>query len=91
MKISRREFWSRLFAGFAGFGGFAGLSRNPIAPWKIPYGRTRCGGTITYFGWQVVSMSPRDIEFIETRKFQADEIARIFAVPLPKPSGVSEG
>ena len=28
--------------------GFATTTRNPIAPWEIPYGRTRIGGTIVY-------------------------------------------
>lgn len=32
--------------------------------------------------WQQISMTPEDAQFLETRKFQLEEICRIFRVPL---------
>ena len=40
------------------------------------------GGTcLLYLKYQPIGISPNEAQFLETRKFQIDEIARIFRVP----------
>jgi HK97 family phage portal protein len=41
--------------------------------------------------WETISISPEDAEFLESRKFTTEELARIFNVPPPMIGDLSHG
>lgn len=53
--------------------------------WREGMYNTRAGGNVAILEkgaeYKPVSISPSDAQFLETRKFQIDEIARIFRIP----------
>lgn len=54
------------------------------AAWDRQYGGGNNRGTAVLHGglkWQQITINPEDAQFLETRKFQVQEIARIFGVP----------
>lgn len=59
--------------------------RNVRKGWEEAYGGVEKAGRVAVLEgamkWQTVSMTSEDAQFLETRKFQVAEIARIFRVP----------
>lgn len=58
--------------------------RNLEQSWKENYGGKNSGGVSVLeegMEFQAISMSSEDAQFLETRKFQVNDIARIFRVP----------
>lgn len=53
--------------------------------WMAKYGGTGNAGDVAFLGhglkWQSLGMNPDDAQFLETRKFQVTEIARLLGLP----------
>lgn len=91
MSIACEEFGSKFFANGASPSGILshpGVLKNPEKireGWNNTFGGTHNAGKVAVLeeGMQYtpISISPNEAQFLETRKFQIDEIARIFRVP----------
>ena len=91
LAMAAEEYGSKFFANGAAP---AGVLETPTLikditklrdSWNEAYGGSRNAGKIAILEQGVtfkpISMSPQDSQLIETRKFQLDEIARIFRIP----------
>ena len=65
-----------------------GVLKNPEklrAAWEVQYGGSRNSGRVAVLEegmkFNPIAIPPEQAQFLETRKFQVDEIARIFHVP----------
>lgn len=83
---------AQLFGNFARPGGILSLKGNPTpdsitkakAAWIGAFGGGKSGGTAVIPGeasWQVLTLTSADAQFLELRKFQIEEISRVFRVP----------
>ena len=90
--IACEEFGATFFANGARPSGILehpGLLKNPEAlreSWQAVYGGSENSGKVAILEegmkYQQIAIPPDDAQFLETRKFQIAEIARIFRVPL---------
>ena len=91
LAIAAEEYGSKFFANGATP---AGILETPTLikdisklrdSWNEAYGGSRNAGKVAILEQGVtfkpISMSPQDSQLIETRKYQLDEIARIFRIP----------
>lgn len=91
MTIACEEFGSSFFSNGARPGGVLehpGLIKNPDKlreSWQATYGGSSNAGKVAILEegmkYQQIGIPPEDAQFLETRKFQTNEIARIFRVP----------
>lgn len=91
MAIACEEFGARFFQNGATPGGIIehpGKLTNPAAvrdSWNQSFGGSINAGKVAVLEegmkYTPISISPNEAQFLETRKFQIDEIARIFRVP----------
>lgn len=91
MTMACEEYGASFFANGAQPGGVLehpGVVKDPDKlreSWNNTFGGTRNAHKIAVLEegmkYQPISISPNEAQFLETRKFQIDEIARIFRVP----------
>ena len=91
MTIACEEYGASFFANGAQPGGVLehpGVVKDPDKlreSWNNTFGGTRNAHKVAVLEegmkYQPISISPNEAQFLETRKFQIDEIARIFRVP----------
>lgn len=89
--IACEEYGARFFANGATPGGVLkhpGTIKDPSKireSWQTAFGGSRNAGRVAVLEegmkYTPVSIAPEQAQFLETRKFQIDEIARIFRVP----------
>lgn len=96
LSLSQQELAARLSGNNTNLGGVlttdAKLNDDVIkrlkANWKEKYGGVRNAGETAVLEqglkWQPIGMTSVDAEFLNSRKFSIEEIARIFRVPLYK-------
>lgn len=85
------EYASKFFANGAAPSGvleYPGVVKDPEKlreSWNSTFGGSRNSGKVAVLEeglkYTPISINPQDSQFLETRKFQVDEIARIFRVP----------
>lgn len=85
------EYASKFFANGAAPSGvleYPGVVKDPERlreSWNSTFGGSRNSGKVAVLEegmkYTPISINPQDSQFLETRKFQVDEIARIFRVP----------
>lgn len=85
------EYASKFFANGAAPSGvleYPGVVKDPEKlreSWNATFGGSRNSGKVAVLEegmkYTPISINPQDSQFLETRKFQVDEIARIFRVP----------
>ena len=90
--IACEEFGAKFFQNGARPSGiltYPGTIKNPDMvrdSWQSAYGGTQNSGKVAILEegmkYESISINPNDAQFLETRKFQIAEIARIFRVPL---------
>lgn len=91
MAIACEEYGAKFFANGATPGGlleYPGTVKNPDAireSWNKGFGGSHNANKVAILEegmkYTPISISPEQAQFLETRKFQIDEIARIFRVP----------
>ena len=91
MTLSVDEFGAKFFENEARPSGVLkhpGLLKNPDKlreSWQKIYGGTQNTGKVAVLeegvDYQPISIPPDDAEFIETKKFQINEVARLFRIP----------
>ena len=91
LAIATEEYGSKFFANGASPSGVLehpGILKNPEKvreSWHAVYGGSGNSGKVAVLEegmkYTPISISPEQAQFLETRKFQIDEIARIFRVP----------
>lgn len=91
LSIATEEYGAKFFANGATPGGlleYPGTVKNPDAireSWNKGFGGTHNSNKVAILEegmkYTPISISPEQAQFLETRKFQIDEIARIFRVP----------
>lgn len=91
MAIACEEFGAKFFANGATPGGILehpGTLKDPAAvreSWNSAFGGSGNAGKVAVLEegmkYTPISISPNEAQFLETRKFQINEIARIFRVP----------
>lgn len=91
MAIACEEFGASFFKNGAAPSGVLehpGVLKNPEklrAAWETQYGGSRNSGRVAVLEegmkFNPIAIPPEQAQFLETRKFQVDEIARIFHVP----------
>lgn len=91
MAIATEEFGSKFFSNGAVPGGvleFPGVLKDPTKvreSWHATHSGSQNAGRIAVLEegmkYQQVGVPPEDAQFLETRKFQLNEIARIYRVP----------
>ncbi|MSV23704.1 phage portal protein [Selenomonas sp. WCA-380-WT-3B 3/] len=91
MTLACEEYGSSFFANGARPGGVLkhpGVLKNPSKlreSWQAVYGGTANTGKVVVLeegvDYQQISIPPEEAQFLETRKFQIDEIARLYRVP----------
>ena len=90
LAISAEEYGSKFFANGATPGGileYPGTVKNPDAireSWNKGFSGSnahKIGILEEGMKYMPISISPNEAQFLETRKFQIDEIARIFRIP----------
>ena len=91
MAIACEEFGSKFFSNGATPSGtieYPGKLKDPVAvrdSWNASFGGSVNAGKIAVLEegmkYSPISISPNEAQFLETRKFQINEIARIFRVP----------
>lgn len=92
--LTQEEYAARLFANGATPKGILS-QEGPMTDeqrkaakksWQKAYGGVRNAGKVAFLPgnikWQQVSMNPEDAQFLESRKFQIAEIARIFNIQM---------
>lgn len=91
MTLACEEYGSSFFANGARPGGVLkhpGVLKDPSKlreSWQAVYGGTANTGKVVVLeegvDYQQISIPPEEAQFLETRKFQIDEIARLYRVP----------
>lgn len=91
MTLACEEYGSAFFANGARPGGVLkhpGVLKDPSKlreSWQAVYGGTANTGKVVVLeegvDYQQISIPPEEAQFLETRKFQIDEIARLYRVP----------
>ncbi|SFA71425.1 phage portal protein [Selenomonas ruminantium] len=91
MTLACEEYGSAFFANGARPGGVLkhpGVLKDPSKlreSWQAVYGGTANTGKVVVLeegvDYQQISIPPEEAQFLETRKFQTDEIARLYRVP----------
>ena len=91
MTLACEDYGSAFFANGARPGGVLkhpGVLKDPSKlrdSWQAVYGGTANTGKVVVLEegveYQPISIPPEEAQFLETRKFQIDEIARLFRVP----------
>ncbi|WP_294143869.1 phage portal protein [uncultured Clostridium sp.] len=91
LSIATEEYGAKFFANGATPGGlleYPGTVKNPDAireSWNKGFGGSHNANKVAILEegmkYTPISISPEQAQFLETRKFQIDEIARIFRVP----------
>ena len=91
MAIACEDFGASFFRNGAAPSGVLehpGILKNPEklrAAWEVQYGGSRNSGRVAVLEegmkFNPIAIPPEQAQFLETRKFQVDEIARIFHVP----------
>lgn len=91
MAIATEEYGARFFANGAAPGGILshpGVIKDPEklrAAWQSQFGGSGNAGKIAVLEegmtYTQIGIAPEEAQFLETRKFQIDEIARIFRIP----------
>ena len=91
MTLACEEYGSSFFANGARPGGVLkhpGVIKDPSKlreSWQAVYGGTANTGKVVVLeegvDYQQISIPPEEAQFLETRKFQIDEIARLYRVP----------
>lgn len=91
MTLACEEYGSAFFANGARPGGILkhpGVLKDPSKlrdSWQAVYGGTTNTGKVVVLeegvDYQQISIPPEEAQFLETRKFQIDEIARLYRVP----------
>lgn len=91
LSIATEEYGAKFFANGATPGGlleYPGTVKNPDAireSWNKGFGGSHNSNKVAILEegmkYTPISISPEQAQFLETRKFQIDEIARIFRVP----------
>ena len=91
MTLACEEYGSSFFANGARPGGVLkhpGVLKDPSKlreSWQAVYGGTDNTGKVVVLeegvDYQQISIPPEEAQFLETRKFQIDEIARLYRVP----------
>ena len=91
MAIACEDFGASFFKNGAAPSGVLehpGVLKNPEklrAAWETQYGGSKNAGKVAILEegmhYSPIFISPNEAQFLETRKFQVDEIARIFHVP----------
>lgn len=95
LALATEEHGARLFANGTRLGGVLKMSghlkddaarTNLLKSWKEAYGGVRNTGKTALLEdgleWQSLGMTNEDAQFLEARKLQIAEVARIFGVPL---------
>lgn len=91
LSIATEEYGAKFFANGAAPSGvleYPGVLKNPERVrenWNAVYGGSGNNGKVAVLEegmkYTPISISPNEAQFLETRKFQIDEIARIFRIP----------
>lgn len=91
MSIATEEYGAKFFENGANPSGILihpGVIKDPEKirkSWNASFGGTKNAGKVAVLEegmtYTPISISPNEAQFLETRKFQIDEIARIFRVP----------
>lgn len=91
LSIAAEEYGAKFFANGATPGGVLehpGVVKNPKSlrdSWNAAFGGSSNSNRVAVLEeglkYTPISISPSDSQFLETRKFQVDEIARIFRIP----------
>ena len=91
ISIACEEFGASFFANGARLGGVLehpGIIKDPARlreSWQASYGGSANAGKIAILEegmkYQQIGIPPDDAQFLETRKFQVNEIARLFRIP----------
>ena len=91
LAIAAEEYGSRFYANGAAPSGvltYPGKLKDPSAvrdAWQSKFGGAGNSGKIAVLEegmkFEAISINPNEAQFLETRKFQIDEIARMFRVP----------
>lgn len=91
LALAAEEFGSKLFANGATPGGileYPGVIKDVDAvreSWNRGFGGSQNAGKVAILEdgmkYTPITINPQDAQFLETRKFQIDEIARVFRVP----------
>ena len=91
MTLACEDYGSAFFANGARPGGVLkhpGVLKDPSKlrdSWQAVYGGTANTGKVVVLEegveYQPITIPPEEAQFLETRKFQIDEIARLFRVP----------
>lgn len=91
LSIATEEYGAKFFANGATPGGlleYPGTVKNPDAireSWNKGFGGSHNSNKVAILEegmkYTPISISPEQAQFLETRKFQIDEIARIFRIP----------
>jgi HK97 family phage portal protein len=97
LALATEEHGARLFANGTRLGGLLKMPGhlkddtarlNLLKSWREAYGGVRNTGKTALLEdgmeWQALGMTNEDAQFLESRKMQVAEIARIFGVPLHK-------
>ncbi len=89
--IAAEEYGSKFYANGATLSGVLehpGVIKDPSRvreSWTYTFGGSSNAGKVAVLEegmkYQSISIAPNEARFLETRKFQIDEIARIFRVP----------
>lgn len=95
LALATEEHGARLFANGTRLGGVLKMpghlkddtaKQNLLKSWREAYGGVRNAGRTALLEdgmeWQALGMTNEDAQFLESRKMQIAEIARIFGVPL---------
>ncbi len=85
------EYGSSFFANGAQPGGvleYPGVLKDPAAvreSWNAAYGGSKNAGKVAVLeeglSYKQITINPDEAQFLETRKFQIDEIARLYRIP----------